>query len=221
MTSAPARHYSIELPDVTFSFIPFGLLLGAALLLPENAPDPTMARTVYTIWVTTVLVTPALCAFALPGSSPHKRAVWLLFWSFAFAAYVVHALYAYFGVYGGSFQRFLTGQGVLPAIVNVVFTLWWTLDVLLAWLHDDRPKWVRVQRVAAHIFIGLTFFASAVILKRGFINVLGAVMTAAVIVWLLIRHAAPQAAGVKGNPAMRPLNGQANATVRTLSAEAE
>ena len=192
-TISPAR-YSFDLPDITVSFVPFGLLLGAALLVPENAADPTMARTVYTIWVTTALVTPALCAFALPGHSPRKQSIWILFWTFAFFADIAHMLYAYFGVYQGSFQQFLAGQGVFPAIINVIFTVWWTLDVLLAWFHDDSPQWIQTQRVAAHLFIGLTFFASTVILKHGFINVLGAGMTAATLVCLLIRHSTPRPA---------------------------
>ncbi len=194
MESTSSARYPIDLLDITLTFVPFGLLLGAALLAGETADDPTMSRTVYTIWATTVLVTPALCAFALPGDSARKRSLWILFWTFAFLAYIVHMLYALFGVYQGSFQEFIAGQGVFPAIINVIFTLWWAFDVLLAWFHDDAPRWVQVQRIAAHVFIGLTFFASTVILKHGFINALGAGMTAATLVCLLARIDALRAA---------------------------
>lgn len=196
MTPLAAARYRFDLLDLTLTFVPFGLLLGTALLVPEMSEDPTMDRTVYSIWVTIALVTPALCAFALPDRSQRQRALWRLFWTFAFIAYLVHALYAYFGVYQGSFSAFLAGQGVFPAIINVVFTLWWALDVWLAWFWSDASQWVRVERVAAHVFIGLTFFASAVVLKHGFVNVLGALMTAATLVCLLIRHDSMTSAAV-------------------------
>jgi len=187
MKIAGLASYHITLTDFTIAFVPFGILLSLALMAPETTLDFGLYRTIYTIWVTTVLVTPALCAFTLPGNSEHTRNLWLLFWTFSFFAYIVHMLYAVFSVYQGSFQEFLAGQGVFPAIVNVVFTLWWTLDVFLAWFYRSDVRWVQIERVAAHVFIGLTFFASTVFLKHGFINVLGILMTVSVLVCLVIR----------------------------------
>ncbi len=184
MHAVQLPHYPISLLNFTCAFVPFALLLAGALLYAESTPDLVFYRTVYTIWATTVLVTPALCAFTLPSKSPRLRAIWLLFWSAAFIVYLVHAAYAVFGVYHGSFDEFLAGQGVLPAVVNVVLTLWWALDVLLAWTRMDTP-WINKQRIGAHFFIGLTFFASTVIIKRGFINVLGLLMAASVVLCLL------------------------------------
>jgi len=179
--------YNITLADFTIAFVPFGLLLGAALLAAEATMDLGFYRTVYTIWATTALVTPALCAFALPGESDRKRNTWLLFWTFSFIAYIVHASYAVFSVYQGSAREFLVGQGTFPAIINVIFTLWWALDVYLAWFHTSDARWVRIERVAGHWFIGLTFFMSTVFLKHGFINVLGILMTLSVLICLMVR----------------------------------
>jgi hypothetical protein len=179
--------YQITLGDFAVAFVPFGLLLGAALLAAETTMDLGFYRTVYTIWATAVLVTPALCAFTLPGDSQRKRNIWILFWTFSFIVYVVHMAYAIFSVYHGSMKEFLAGQGVFPAIINVIFTAWWALDIYLAWFRDEGARWIRIERVVGHWFIGLTFFASTVILKHGFINVIGGIMTAALLVCFMVR----------------------------------
>ena len=187
MNTQNSETYVITLDDFSIAFVSFAALLGAALLAAESTMDLGFYRTVYTIWVTTVLVTPAICAFALPGTSPRKEVTWLLFWSFAFIAYVVHLLYAVLSVYHGSFHEFLAGQGVFAAVNNVIFTAWWALDVFLAWFHHRPARWVNIERVAGHIYIGLTFFASTVILKHGFINVLGTLFTVSTLICLMIR----------------------------------
>ena len=187
MTTGDSAPYRITLADFTIPFVSFGVLLGVALMAAETQMDLGMYRTIYTIWVTAALVTPALCAFALPGTSDRLRNAWLLFWTFSFIAYLVHAGYAFFSVYQGSMQEFLAGQGMGAAIINVIFTLWWALDVLLAWFYHSDSRWVRIERVAGHIFIGLTFIVSTVFLKHGFINVIGIVLTASVIVCLMVR----------------------------------
>jgi hypothetical protein len=187
MKATASGSYNITLADFTTAFVPFGLLLGAALLAAEDKLDLGFYRTVYTIWAATALVTPALCAFALPGDSDRKRNTWLLFWTFSFLVYLVHMGYALFSVYHASAREFLDGQGVFPAIINIVFTLWWAIDLSLAWFFASDALWVRAERTAAHIFVGLTFFASTVILKHGFINVLGILMTASVLVCLMVR----------------------------------
>lgn len=187
MKVAESSTYRITLADFTIAFVSFGVLLGVALMAAETQMDMGMARTVYTIWVTAALVIPALCAFALPGDSERIRNTWLLFWTFSFFAYLVHAAYAIFSVYHGSMKEFLAGQGTVPAIINVVFTVWWALDVVLAWFYHKDARWVRIERVAGHIFIGLTFIASTIFLKHGFINVIGIVLAASVIICLMMR----------------------------------
>src|SRR5262249_19050743 len=135
MNAGDSGAYRITLADFTIPFVSFGALLGVALLAAETQMDLGMARTVYTIWVTPALVTPALCAFALPGNTDRVRNAWLLFWTFSFFSYLVHAGYAFFSVYEGSVQQFLAGQGTPAAIINVIFTIWWAVDVLLAWFY--------------------------------------------------------------------------------------
>lgn len=184
--------YRITLPEFTLSFVPFALLLSAALLAPETKMDLGFYRTVYTIWATTALVTPALCAFMLPGDSQSKQNIWILFWTFAFIAYLVHVYYAIFYVYHGSLHEILAGQGRFAALNNLIFTVWWAFDLVLAWLYSGNAKWVWNQRVAAHVYIGLTFFLSTVILKHGFINVIGITMTGAIFICLAYRSDYPR-----------------------------
>lgn len=187
MKAVDLTPYRMTLADFTIPFVSFCVLLGIALMAAETQMDMGMARTVYTIWVTAALVTPALCAFALPGNSQRIRNTWLLFWTFSFIAYLFHMGYAIFSVYEGSMQKFLAGQGIFAAINNVIFTLWWALDVLLAWFYRRDTRWLRIERVAAHIYIGLTFILSTVFLKHGFINAIGIVLTASVIICLMMR----------------------------------
>ena len=197
MEAADTAPYRITLADFTIPFVSFGVLLGVALMAGETEMDLGMARTVYTIWVTAALVTPALCAFALPGNSSRLRNTWLLFWSFSLIAYLVHMSYAIFSVYHGSMQEFLAGQGTFAAINNVIFTVWWILDVALAWFYHSDTRWLRIERVGAHIYIGLTFIASTVFLKHGFINVIGIVLTVSVVICLMIRFDARRSAQVQ------------------------
>lgn len=204
MATSQSRSYPFTLVEFTVAFVPFAILLGAALVAAEQTVDAGFYRTVYTIWVTAALVIPALCAFVLPNGTPHRRAIWLLFWTFAFLAYIVHLCYAVFSVYHGSFAEFLAGQGVFPAVNNVIFTLWWLLDVVLAWFYRDDVRWVRIQRIAAHWYIGLTFVASTVFLKHGFINVIGAALTISVLVCFLIRFDAGRRAGATAVSVSRP-----------------
>ena len=203
MESSGRKSYHITLGEFTAAFVPFALLLGAALLAAEATLDLGFYRTVYTIWATTALVTPALCAFALPGQSAHKRNIWLLFWTFSLIAYLVHAAYAVFSVYQGSFREFLAGQGTFPAIINVIFTIWWALDVYLAWFHTSDAHWVRIERVVGHWFIGLTFFMSTVFLRHGFINVIGTASTLSVLICLMIRFDARRRASAASGETVR------------------
>ena len=208
MDSSETMPRRISFAQFSAAFIPFGILLGAALLMGETSLDPGLSRTVNTIWVTAVLVTPALCAFALPGSSQRQHNIWLLFWTFSFIAYLVHAAYALFAAYHGSWQEFIDGQGVFPAIINVVFTLLWASDVTLAWFYHRDTKWLRIERVTSHLFVGLTFFASTVFLKHGFINVIGGAMTLSILICLALRYDSRRAANLRALGSVAgPLNG--------------
>jgi hypothetical protein len=48
-------------------------------------------------------------------------------------------------------------------------------------------KWIRVERLLLNIYLPLTFFVASVVIFKGFVNLLGYMMTAAIVICLLVR----------------------------------
>ncbi|PYQ26921.1 MAG: hypothetical protein DMF56_22355 [Acidobacteria bacterium] len=176
----------IGITELTNIFVPFALLLAAALVVPEARQDVLHARIIFTIWVSLGFLIPSVVLFFLPGQGPKKSAYWLLCWTAGFIAYIVHFYYTVGVFFHGSLAEVYSAQRPVIATSNLIDTVWWALDVFLAWFVLDR-KWIRVQRVLAHIYIPATFFVSAVLIKHGFVKGLGIVMTIAVGIALIIR----------------------------------
>jgi preprotein translocase subunit SecG len=202
METAVQRN-KITLSQFTYTFVPFAVLLMAALIVPElpqildyHRPIYTIHslvyyRTVFTIWLTIAFMIPALCLFFLPGESDKKNNYWLLFWTFSYLAYLVHFYYAVGVIFHGSLSEVYAKQGVLIATSNLLVTAWWGFDLILAWFVKSDAKWIKNQRIGAHIYIPLTFFVSAVVIKQGVVRALGIVMTATMllsIIWRLIKR---------------------------------
>lgn len=189
----------ITLTQFTNTFVPFALLLAAALMAPElpyildhhraaySIDALTYYRAVYTIWLTIAFMIPALALYFWPGDSERKTNYWLLCWTFGFLAYLVHFYYTVGEVFHWSLREVYAKQGVLIATSNLLDTAWWGFDLVLAWFVPSRAKWIRVQRTLAHLYIPATFFVSAVLIKTGVVRWLGILMTAALVVGLLVR----------------------------------
>ena len=195
-------HYSrqpITLTQFTATFVPFALLLVAALMVPETPQilDHNRAyytiellvyyRTIFSIWLTMVFLIAAEVLFFWPGDSPARRNYWLLCWTFGFLAFAVHFYYTIGIIFHGSLREVYAKQGVVIATSNLVDFAWWTFDLVLAWFVKSEAKWIRVQRVLVHLYIPLTFFVSAVVIKRGFVRGLGIFMTVAILGTLAVR----------------------------------
>ncbi len=178
---------NFTLSQFAATFIPFGLLLVLALMGAETALDLPFQRMIYTIWVSLVLVIPALCLYILPGRTQVRLNYWLLFWTFAYVAYLFHFYYAVMVHYHASIPEVFRQQGIKIAGSNFVVTFLWGLDVLLAWFVRKDVKWIRIERLAANIFIPLVFFVASVVIFKGFINILGYAMTAAILICLIVR----------------------------------
>ena len=191
------RH--ITLSQFTLTFVPFALLLSAAMMVPEapqildhhrafyNIEALVFYRTIYSIWLTMAFLIPAEVLFFLPGDSQRKRNYWLLCWTFGFLAFAVHFYYAIGVVFHGSLREVYAKQGVIIATSNLLDFVWWGFDLVLAWFVKSEAKWIRIQRILAHIYIPITFFLSAVVLKQGFVRGLGIVMTVAILASLALR----------------------------------
>jgi len=197
METLKSKH--ITLTQFTATFVPFALLLSAALMAPEapqildnhrayyNIELLVYYRTIFSIWLTMVFFIAAEVLFFWPGDSPARRNYWLLCWTFGFLAFAVHFYYTIGIIFHGSLREVYAKQGVVIATSNLVDFAWWGFDLVLAWFVTTEAKWIRVQRILAHIYIPLTFFVSAVVIKRGFVRGLGILMTVAILGTLAVR----------------------------------
>jgi hypothetical protein len=201
------QNNKITLSQFTYTFVPFAVLLIAAMMVPEapqildhHRPLYTIHslvyyRTVFTIWLAIVFMIPALALFFLPWKSPAKRNYWLLCWTFSYLAYLVHFYYTVGVIFHWSLAEVYAKQGVLIATSNLLDTAWWGFDLILAWFVTSEKKWIRIQRIGVHIYVPLTFFVSSVIIKQGVVRWLGIIMTLAmvfsILLWFLRRKQEP------------------------------
>lgn len=182
---APATG-GVTLGQFTAAFVPFGLLLVAALLGAEVGQNLLLTRIHTSSWVSLALFGVAFSVYLWPGDSPRRRNLWLLFWTFALLAYLVHFAYSLFGLYGGSLIAVWKSQRPLIAGSNFLVTGWWTLDVLLAWLRRG-PRWRTLPRTLVQLLVLVTFVVSSLVIFGGFVRIPAALLAAAVVVCLAAR----------------------------------
>jgi len=173
------------LTGITATFVPFAILLSAALLAAEQSSALDHARLLYTSWVSLAFAAVALCLFVFPKT--REGELELLTWTFSFAAYLVHFWYAFGLLYHASFAETYEGQGPVIASSNFALTALWTVDVAAGWTAARDAAWHRVVRWIARVWVLVTFVASAVFIFSGFVNVLGIAMMVAVAACILVR----------------------------------
>jgi len=224
--SVPSR--GLSLATFTLLFVPFGLLLCAALLVPEilvpggtpnlgfldelfGIDDPALRpipagttflalnRTILTIWAATLWLIPALCLYVLSPRGGVPGPAARLCWTFAYLTFLVHFYYAAFIIFGGVAGTFEHMRTPIAA-TNFLLTAWWTFDVLVAWLASPMKKWVRLERTAAHIFIFTVFVVTELFLRPTAIRYLGMALLVSVAVSLLVRLTRPWKPGKELSP---------------------
>lgn len=178
---------NFTLGQFTATFVPFGLFLVAAMFGAESAFSLPDQRMLTSVWAAQALLIPALFLYCAPYRTQRHRNLWVLFWTFAFLAYLVHFYYAVMVHYHGSLSEVWHQQGAKIAGSNLLDTGWWAFDVILAWTVRPDVKWVRIQRLVFNIYLPLTFFVASVVIFKGFVNVLGYSMTAAILLGVAIR----------------------------------
>lgn len=181
--TAPRITLGPTLGQFTATFVPFALLLSAALMGAEVSQTLVLARVHTSSWVSLAFFTVAFCLYLWPGDSPRRRSWWLLAWTFALLAYLVHFGYSFFGVHHGSLEDVWQSQRPLIAGSNFLVTLWWTADVVHGWLRREG-RWRGILRTLLHLLVFITFVVSSLVLFGGAVRILGALMTAAVAVAL-------------------------------------
>lgn len=164
----------------------FALGLAAAMLGAEIGPNLLRTRIHTTAWVSLGLAAVALTLYLWPGETIRRRNLWLLAWSFAAAAYLVHFGFSFLGLYHGSLKQLFAGQRVLIASSNLLVTVWWTADVILAWRRSSA-RWRTWGRTAIHLLVLVTFGMSSLVLFGGPVRILGYGLVAAVVVALAAR----------------------------------
>ena len=207
MISAP----SPDDPPRRGGWLPAGALLGfvtaAALTGPwwfplaaadGRARDEVLQRTFHTAWSTMLVLLPAVVTFWRRGSSARAAAVWRVYWTLGYVAYAIHLVWAV-----GLFFRFdLTRMVNSPEFVTLprlgmVVTVWWGVDVALAWRSPAEPGWVRAQRIVIHILIVGLFIAGSLLegsyaVSRGMGLLLAAGVVAGIVGRLWFNRAATE-----------------------------
>jgi hypothetical protein len=183
-TSPPS---GINLVEFSAAFIPFGLLLGFALLWPELTQALDLGRTKATIWVTSILLIPALAIYPFAGMSIKMSNLAHLYWTFAYLSFLVHAGWAVFIVFHGVADTFQQ-MGTLIAGMNFLLLFWWGFDVLLVWIAGHPQHSVALLHVATRIFVFLVFALTLLVLRASApVRILGVVFVATTIAALAVR----------------------------------
>jgi len=183
----PQPDPKITLSALTYTFVPFSILTALAIFLAESRQDIVLGRAIYTIWETYLLATPALCLYILGLQQSKRYTYWLLFWTFAGLAYAMHVYWTFFGIFDGQIEKMFTKQGLAIAGTNVVITLWWMIDLALAWLINSNQGWIRVQRTGIQSLFFLAAVFVGVFRKQGVITWLSIAMSVAVVTCAIIR----------------------------------
>jgi hypothetical protein len=102
---------------------------------------------------------------------------------------MLHFYWAVLIVFQGIRGTFV-GQGNLIAGTNFLLTAWWGIDVVLSWLLTSYDRWLRVERLGAHVFVFTVFAITTLLLRPTPVTkALGMILVIGVAVSLAIRLA--------------------------------
>lgn len=149
----PSLRAGISLTELTATFVPSGLLIAASLLAAEFTLSLDRYRTLYPFWAAAALAIPAVYAFAVADGVRSRQHYWLLFWTFSFAAFLVHLGYSFKGTHRGSW-------------LEVALAAWWAVDLALAWFGSSRARWVAFERAGLHLCV-LAWFTYSLVSYSG------------------------------------------------------
>ena len=157
----------------------------------------------------------ALALFPSRHRSTTRLNVWRLMWTFGFLAYLVHFLYAWFGVFGGqvatadqypkafglpdgshptTFDLVVQHQGTFVLYSNFIVTGLWALDVLLAWTAERARGFFGGVAGFVHFLAWLHVLASFAVstlvfgknpVSKGLGYVLAGVVGLSLLLWLI------------------------------------
>jgi hypothetical protein len=176
---------------LTYTFVPFAVLLCAALLYAELARDLVLFRGIYTIRACILLSIPALCLSALTDLRKVSWGVynaWRLLWLFAFLIYLAHFLYSVGAFFEWDIGQIYAKQGAVTATTNFAVTLLWGIEVCAVWCcFRRRPKsGLYLGQVLIHLLVLVAVIVSSVT-KTSWIQYAGYALIAIIPVCLVLR----------------------------------
>lgn len=159
LTITPTPWQRPSLGIFAASFFLFGVAIAVALLGPEVQNNLDLYRTLYAMGAAIALAVPAILLYALGLDRPSLRNLWRLFWSFALVAYLVHLIYAILLLYklyyltgSSAWGAMLSHYGLALAGFNILISVWWVADVVLAWSGLART-WITIERMVVQLLV--------------------------------------------------------------------
>lgn len=184
----PILPSGITLNQFTAAFIPYGLLLSAALLWPETTQALDLYRTKATILAASTLLIPAFALYPFGVLSMRVANLANLFWTFAYLTFLVHAFWAVFIVFHGVADTFKQ-MGTLIAGMNFLLLIWWGIEVLLLWTVRHVSHGFAVFQWATRVFVFLVFAVTLLFLRATPpARLLGIALVVATLAAWFIRH---------------------------------
>jgi hypothetical protein len=166
----------------TYTFVPFAAGVTLGNLYAETRPDPTLAKGVYSVWLSIALAAPALLLFGLYDLRHAPAGVynyWRLFWGFAFLAYLIHFYYAFVVFFDADVHQVADRQTWPVAISNFVVTALWAASAALAWAGGRPGGTAYAFQWVAHVVVLGAVVVAGIVFKTGFVSVLSWVAVAA------------------------------------------
>lgn len=157
--------------------------------------------TINTVGVSIVLLIPAISLFILRRDAIPSP-LWLMFWTAAYVAFLLHLWFGVFGIFAEAAEADPSHPGNLtfvfhdavrpPRVTNpypdTVTTIWWTIDVVLAWLGLRRPQWVQIERGLLHVVVFVSAAISSIVLSsNGYVRFFGVVLVLAALLSVTYR----------------------------------
>jgi hypothetical protein len=182
MTTESPHH--ITLGQFTAVFVPTGLLLAWALIVPELGGDLEVGRTRYTMWVVVLLVLASMALYLFRDESQRIANLSYLLWTAGLLVFLVHVYWGFFYYYG-SIATAYNGQGVGIFIANTALMFVWILDAVLLWFARESRAGSLFHTAVRLLFF--VFFAADMIGARvGPPKILGFVFVGVIaLAWLL------------------------------------
>ena len=176
---------------LTYTFVPFSLLLSFALLYAELAPDLVLFRGVYTIRACVLLTLPAFCLSSLCNLRTVSWSLynyWRLLWLFAYLLFFVHFLYSAGAFFEWDVRAIYAKQGPIVATTNFAVALFWGIEVLGVWFWvNQRPtRGVYMVQLVIHLLVLVAIVVSSVT-KTSWVQYAGYALIGLVSICLLLR----------------------------------